>query len=367
MLLRLSLAIVVLPLIVGSFVRPALAQDANTTIGILLAAGDVSHCPTEDAKPAKETAKLIRAEIADAKGKNVPVRVLVLGDLAYQFGTKDELDCFRNRWGDFYQIMLPVPGNHEYEKKNRDGTPYFDHFKTEPSVIVDGQKVSLVNLNGEKKGFYALNFPHDDGPWRLIGLNAYVGGTNPKLKGSAQAAWKKQKREATAAQLDWLEANLELSKAANKARCVLAFWHPPIVSSGEHGHDDKKADNAPLISERPMKEAFRKLHEHGASVVVAGHEHVYEQFAPHDADGRAAADGIGIRSFVVGTGGTSLTKDTYTTRPPTAEGPLLGKSKGRHGVLKIELFNDRYSWEFLPIKGTKPDLGEAKATCNIRN
>jgi hypothetical protein len=69
MLLRLSLAIVILPLIVGSFVRPALAQDANTTIGILLAAGDVSHCGTEDfTKPADETAKLIRAAIADAKG-----------------------------------------------------------------------------------------------------------------------------------------------------------------------------------------------------------------------------------------------------------------------------------------------------------
>jgi hypothetical protein len=106
------------------------AQPASNTgpIAVLLAAGDISYC--NDTR-ADETARIIKHEIKAAREKDasVVIRVLALGDLAYNTGTAKQLECFRGHWGDFYDILLPAPGNHEYESTNRDGKPYFDHFK----------------------------------------------------------------------------------------------------------------------------------------------------------------------------------------------------------------------------------------------
>jgi hypothetical protein len=54
----------------------------------------------------------------------------------------------------------------------------------------------------------------------------------------------------------------------------LAYWHHPRFSSGIHGSD--------LRNDR----LWRPLYEGGADVVLVGHDHDYERFAPRDADGR---------------------------------------------------------------------------------
>src|SRR5215475_13199574 len=104
--------------------------------------------------------------------------------------------------------MLPVPGNHDYENKSgNDAGPYFRYFADN----------ILVSTNGAKTGYYAVNFPDPrNGPWRLIGLNAYVGRAGGGI----------------ARQLQWLKEDLR----ANREPCILAFWHPFLLSSGYHGH-----------------------------------------------------------------------------------------------------------------------------------
>jgi len=98
--------------------------SSSATIGILLAAGDIARCAsngTPSGRP-KETAALITKQINEAPA-GVPVRVLVLGDLPYEYGEpKSFSGCFDPAWGSFKDKMLPVPGNHEYWKKLPDGT-----------------------------------------------------------------------------------------------------------------------------------------------------------------------------------------------------------------------------------------------------
>jgi len=320
-----------------------LLAQSNTErpIGILLAAGDISTCGDKNwHKVANRTAELILKAVKDAKDAQpaIPVRVLALGDLAYGKGTKEQFDCYGKRWKGFNDVLLPVPGNHEY--LTTDAEPFYKHFKKNPVL---GQN--------KGKGYFAVNFPRADGPWRLIGLNS-----------NFEAA-KKYKKDMDA-QVDWLTKGLDPVNPANKQGCVLAFWHAPTFTSGRHGHDYKTDPKAPLTDKRPMQTSLRLLHKHGASVVLAGHDHNYEQFKPHDADGNAVADGI--RSFVIGTGGAILTEDVYENHLPISE-HLYGRTTGIQGVLKIELFESSYRWEFLSIDQDKPlKLTVTKDTCRTR-
>jgi hypothetical protein len=336
------------------------AQPASNTgpIAVLLAAGDISYC--NDTR-ADETARIIKHEIKAAREKDasVVIRVLALGDLAYKTGTAKQLECFRGHWGDFYDILLPAPGNHEYESTNRDGKPYFDHFKKYGAKVPAGGKtVPLVVQNGEQTGYYSVDLPSTKGAWRLISLNAYAGGTEPGKKG------KEKRRKAMKAQMDWLNEQLDFSKDGNKQNCVLAFWHPPIFSSGKHGHGYDTDIDAPLEQENAMLWALRKLYASGGSVVLAGHEHDYEQFSPHDADGNAAGDGI--RTFVVGTGGAELTKDDYNHKAKNSEG-IYGSTKGSRGVLRLELYETKYEAQFVPVStNLASTFKKVEAPCSSR-
>jgi hypothetical protein len=333
-----SLVIVIFGLIVHATILCANAQTMeDPPIGILLAAGDISTCGNEKWQHyANETATIIRKVVKESQSAQptIPVRVLALGDLAYGKGTKSQFDCFAARWSGFDDILLPVPGNHEY--LTPDAKPYFEYFKDN----------RFVQQNGKEKGYFAVNFPREDGPWQLIGLNAHI-----------------KQNGAMADQLKWLGTTLG-APGGNPSPCILAFWHAPTFSSGRHGHDYKTQAHAPLTKERPMQEALRSLFEHGASVVLAGHDHDYEQFGRHDADGNAAEDGV--RSFVVGTGGSLLTQDDYVNIAPNSEG-LYGRNKGMQGVLKIVLFERRYEWDFLSIDGaTTLPLKTKKDDCIAR-
>jgi acid phosphatase type 7 len=229
--------------------------------------------------------------------------VLALGDLAYRHGTHAEFrDCYGRSWGRFKDRTRPVPGNHEYEQPG--AAPYFEYF---------GSRAGRAGV-----GYYSFEL---DG-WHVVALNSHV---------DARAG---------STQLKWLRDDLD----AHPARCTLAYWHEPLFSSGMHG-------GSPV-----MREAWRVLQEHGADVVLSGHDHIYERFAPQNADG-ARDPARGIREFVVGTGGAPLY--VLERRAPHSE----ARNDRAYGVLALELEADGYRWEFLRSEG-RPFEDEGSGRCH---
>jgi len=145
----------------------------------------------------------------------------------------------------------------------------------------------------------------------------------------------------SSAQEKWLTSDLN----AHPAECTLAYWHHPRYSSGTtHGSD-------------PMSQAiWQDLYDSGAEIVLVGHEHNYERFAPMNASG--SLDGAnGVREFVVGTGGRSH----YPFGTPLATSEV--RNSDTFGVLQLTLHDGSYDWKFIPVAGaTFTDSGSG--TCH---
>ena len=84
--------------------------------------------------------------------------------------------------------------------------------------------------------------------------------------------------------------------------------------------------------------------EAGAEVVLSGHAHGYERFAPQRPDGTLDPE-RGIREFVVGTGGVGL--GSFNTVKPNSQ----VRNASTHGVLKLTLHAGSYEWKFVPVAG----------------
>jgi hypothetical protein len=136
----------------------------------------------------------------------------------------------------------------------------------------------------------------------------------------------------------WLRADL----AAHRAKCTLAYMHHPRFSSGNlHG-------GSPGVE--PL---WRALHAYGAEVVLAGHDHDYERFAPQSPGGALDRE-RGVRQFVVGTGGRSLRR----FGPPKPNSEARGNTA--LGVLHLRLRDDSYDWRFVAEPGESfTDSGSA--------
>ena len=255
---------------------------------VVVAAGDITTCSgTGD----EATAKLV--------GGIDGSTVLPLGDEAYPDGSAEDFnECYDRTWGRFKGRTKPVPGNHDYETPNAEG--YFDYFGK-----ADGDP---------DKGYYS----YDLGDWHLIALNSNceeVGGCG-----------------ASSPQVQWLKADL----AANEEKaCTLAYFHHPLFTSGRYRPGIPKV--------RPLWEALYKA---GADVVLNGHDHNYQRFAPQDPEGRADSE-RGIREFVVGTGG----KSHYAISDPLPNSEVYNDES--YGVLKLTLHSKSYEWRFVPVRGEK--------------
>jgi acid phosphatase type 7 len=217
--------------------------------------------------------------------------VFTLGDNAYSSGTRaDFQNCYDPTWGRHKSRTRPSPGNHDYATAS--AAPYYEYFGP--------------NAGPPGIGYYSF----DLGAWHIISLNSNVGTDG----GSPQAMWLRG----------------DLAANANM-RCTLAYWHHPLFSSGPNGNSEY------------MRDIYRILYNASADLVLVGHDHTYERFAPQDADGRPDP-ARGIRQFVVGTGGVPLYE--FTSLKPNSEVRLRS-----HGVMKLTLSSDRYQWEFLALSG----------------
>ena len=230
--------------------------------------------------------------------------VLVLGDVQYEVGARGAFETsYGASWGRVKTSTRPVPGNHEYRMAGAPG--YFEYFGTA--------------AGDPAKGYYSFEV----GEWHVVALNsncAEVGGCDA---GSAQERW------------------LRVDLAAHRARCTLAYWHHPRYSSGLHGSSSTYA-------------AFwQALVDASADLVLVGHDHDYERFAPQNArGGRDLARGM--REFVVGTGGRSLRK--FTRVSPNSE----ARDATSFGVLELTLGADAYEWRYRPAVGRFADAGSAR-------
>lgn len=273
----------------------AVSADAQND-PVFVGAGDIASC--DDLSGAEATAKLI---------DKIPGTVFAVGDLAYPEGSDEQFaKCYGPTWGRFKDRTRPAPGNHEYRS---DGASGYVHY--------------FGKAAGDPKQAY---YSYDLGKWHIISLNSeclHVGGCGRESE-----------------QGKWLQQDL----AKHPTVCTLAYFHRPLFSSGlAHGRDPE------------VKPLWDILYHAGADVIISGHDHDYERFAPQDPEGNADPQ-HGIREFVVGTGG----KNSHRVLGPSQPHSEV-RQADTYGVLKLTLHAESYDWQFVPEAGkTFTDFGTGK-------
>jgi hypothetical protein len=243
--------------------------------------------PTEN-DPCRPEAELT-ARLVDG----MPGTLTLAGDLAYEKGSaRDFAQCFDPTYGRHKHRSLPAPGNHEYETPGAAG--YYQYWGTTAGP-----------------GYYAV----DRGAWRIYSINSQV-------RTQEQEVWLKD----------------DLFEHRNR-KCVAAFWHHPLFTSGQNGNNPQ------------MGRIWDILYEGNADLVLAGHDHLYERFAPQTSLGQLDL-AKGLRQFIVGTGGASLYN--VVRNQPNSEVVIKA-----HGVARFLLRESSYSWEFIDIDRRTRDSGSA--------
>jgi hypothetical protein len=249
----------------------------------LVAAGDIASCSSSG------------DEATAAVVAGIPGTVAVLGDNAYEKGTLAEYNgCYGPSWGRFKARTRPAAGNHEYETPSAAG--YYAYFGAAAAP---------------PRGYYSYNL----GLWHVVVLNSNCGAVGGCNRGSAEQ--------------QWLQADL----AGHRRYCTLAYWHHPLFSSG--ATVGNATDMAPL---------WQTLRKAGADLVLTGHDHNYERFAPQNERG-VLDPARGLREFVVGTGGRS--HFPFGVPKPHSE----VRNADTYGVLQLTLHAARYDWRFVPVAG----------------
>jgi PKD repeat protein len=261
---------------------------------VLVGAGDIAKCTsTVD----EATAALVEA---------IPGAVFTAGDNVYENGTATEFaNCYDPSWGRFKSRTRPTVGNHEYGTAGASG--YFGYFGA---------------AAGEAgKGYYS----YDVGSWHIVALNSEC-----SIVSCAAGSVQEQ----------WLRADL----AAHPTACTMAIFHRPLFSS---------ASTSGATAVRPLWQA---LYDANAELIVNGHAHVYERYAPQRPDGTLDLQ-RGIRQFTIGTGGVAHA-GAGTLKPNNEVFENVS-----YGVMKFTLRAGGYDWQFIPIPGdTLNDAGSG--TCH---
>jgi hypothetical protein len=274
----------------------------------ILAAGDIACDPadpsfnegqgTESACRQRDTSDILVLPYSNLEA------VLALGDTQSEEGSLDDYEAsYDPTWGRVKSITHPVPGNHEYETPGAAG--YFEYF---------GDAAGRPD-----EGYYSF----DLAGWHFLALNS--------------ECWEVGGCGETDTQVEWARKDL----AASRAQCTLAFFHHPRFSSEAVTVND---------SVGPIWDA---LFDAGVDLVLNGHDHNYERFAPQDPTGSADRE-HGIREFVVGTGGVDL----HPFAAPRKNSQV--RNAETFGVLELTLFPSSYEWRFVPVAGSAfTDAGAA--------
>lgn len=267
-------------------------SEGETLPTTLVGTGDIATCPS--------TGDEATADLID----DIDGTIFTTGDNAYPDATDaDFQNCYGPSWGRHKPRTYPSPGNHEYHTSGASG--YFDYFG--------------AAAGDPAEGYYSYEL----GNWHIVSLNSLCEEAGGCGEDSPMVSWLKE------------------DLAASSSTCTLAYWHHPLFSSGYHGNQDQ------------MNPTWDALYAANVDVVLNGHDHTYERFAPQDPSG-VVDSARGIREFVVGTGGADLRP--FETIQPNSE----VRNADTYGVLKLTLHATSYDWEFVPVKGkTFTDFGSA--------
>ena len=282
-------------------------QPSSVTI---VAAGDMG-CDPKD--PGAGTALRCQAQaVSDLAVGIGPYAFIGLGDYLYEIPTTEGYNTvYGPSWGRLRDITFPVLGNQEY--KVHEANTFRTYF---------GERA------GPEQGYYSVQL----GQWHVVMLNSnctvVVGGC---AEDSPQHRW------------------LEQDLADSDAKCSMAVWHHPRWSNGISGSDAR------------LTAMYKTLLDNNVDVLLSAHEANYERFAPLGANGKP--DPMGVRQFVVGTGGQ------VTYDPEVGDAAWRAKSKpikseffdvDSHGLLRLTLNPDSYSWAFVTLDAGVADAGEAQ-------
>ncbi len=316
--MRLAVAglLVVAWIAAGPFVARPVAAAGDPTVA---AAGDIA-CDPADAHFNGATSSVCQQRATAAQlASGGFAAVLALGDNQYYCGSLAAFQqSYDPSWGQVKAITHPVVGNHEYltsggskpstgcDSSNTNAAGYFTYFG------------SAAGVQGQ--GYYSF----DVGSWHLIALN-----TNCASAGGCSASSPQGK---------WLAADL----AAHPNQCTLAYWHIPLFSSGGRANNNSKS-------------FWQQLYAAHADVILDGHDHIYERFAPQSPTG-ALDPTNGIVEITVGTGGAD-----HTSISSIAPNSIV-RNTNTFGILALTLHQGSYDWSFKPAVGSFTDSGSA--TCH---
>jgi hypothetical protein len=330
-------ALAALPTAPGA-VPPPRATDGSVAESRLLqgkilvvAAGDIACA----ADPRESGSTCRYGDTADLVDGTRVSAVLTLGDNQYDEGRyADFLRYFDPTWGRAGRRLRPVPGNHEYaQDPSGNAAGYFEYF----GARAEGR---------DGLGYYSFDLGAcpDEPCWHVIALNSMlcfddVGCTRPEdpsSPGPGNRMW------------TWLRRDLR-RHPNDEYGCTLAYWHHPLFSFS--------SASGSSTAVRPL---WKLLDAAGADVVLNGHSHNYQRWAPQTPTG--AADNEGIREFVVGTGGASrydIDAGPFPDRLQVAQADSFG-------VLRLALRAGGYRWEFVSIPGDPAfrDVSPNTAACH---
>jgi acid phosphatase type 7 len=280
---------------------------------VIAAAGDIACDPTNSSfnngngtsgscRPKYTSDLLVNAGLA---------AVLALGDNQYYCGGYQAfLQSYDLSWGRVKSITRPAVGNHEYltsggtdcTSANSGAAGYFNYFGSA--------------AGNPSQGYYSF----DVGTWHLIAINSNCSSAGGCSSSSPQG--------------QWLAADL----AAHPNFCTLAYWHIPLFSSGGRANANTQS-------------IWQTLYNNNVDLVLNGHDHIYERFAPQAPNGTLDT-ARGIREFIIGSGGAN-----HTSLAAIAANSEV-RNVDTFGILKLTLHPTGYDWQFEPEVGkTFTDTG----------
>lgn len=238
--------------------------------------------------------------------------VIMAGDLVYD-GIASQYALFDEGYGSILAKLRPSPGNHD--NYTDDDAASYNSFFTSNGV-----------LHGTKPDYW---YSYDAGPWHIVSLNTGVGNSTADYSDGSE-------------QLQWLESDL----VAHAAQPTLMYFHAPRYTGSNYSNDTELQNS--------VKPIWKIALAHHVEVVVNGHDHSYQRFAPMDEAGNKLTGGV--REFIAATGCYSQ-RNVDSGNVPNLEKWSTSTGTDWCGALQLKLYSDRYEWQFINNAGDVKDSG----------